>query len=90
MGHVRFVTPTKEVMKRVEVNDPASIFILGGHYNQGVAIQQDRTKAIKLYSRSANFGYSAAHNNLAGIYHEGGDMKIPSSTLRQQLWQDTK
>ena len=32
-------------------------------------------KAIELYVRAAELGCSKAHNNLAGAYHEGGDMK---------------
>jgi hypothetical protein len=36
--------------------------------------------AMELFARSANFGYSMAHNNLAG----GG------GGLGPRLWQDTK
>ena len=38
-------------------------------------IQLDRAKAIDLYARAAEIGYSKAHNNLAGVYHEGGNLK---------------
>jgi TPR repeat protein len=30
---------------------------------------------MELYGRAAELGCSKAHNNLAGIYHDGGDMK---------------
>jgi TPR repeat protein len=30
---------------------------------------------MELYARAANLGYKKAHNNLAYIYHEGGNMK---------------
>ena len=63
-------------MKRVEANDPASIFILGDHYYQGLnGFQRDQTKAIEHYVRAADLGFSKAHNRLGRIYHEGGNMK---------------
>ena len=67
---------TEMVMKRVEANDPASIFILGDHYYKGVAgIQQDRTKAKDLWNRAAELGHSNAHYYLAEVYFDEGDMK---------------
>ena len=66
----------EEMMRRVEANDAASIFMLAVSYHHGVrGFQQDHAKAIELYARAANLGDKEAHNNLAGIYHEGGDMK---------------
>jgi TPR repeat protein len=63
-------------MKRVEANDPASICMLGNFYQHGLrGLQQDRAKAITLWIRAADLGYSKAHNNLAGVYHEGGYLK---------------
>jgi TPR repeat protein len=38
-------------------------------------LQQDHSKALELYTRSANLGFNQAHNNLAGIYYEGGVLK---------------
>jgi TPR repeat protein len=65
-----------DMMKRVEANDAASIFILGDHYYQGIAgIQQDCTKAMELYYRSAELGYGKAHSYLAQIFRDEGDMK---------------
>jgi TPR repeat protein len=62
--------------KRVEANDPASIFILGDHYYHGGAgLQQDYAKAMELYARAAKLGYNKAHNNLGRIYADGGDWK---------------
>jgi TPR repeat protein len=64
------------MMRRVEANDAASIFMLAVSYHHGVrGFQQDHAKAIELYARAASLGDKEAHNNLAGIYHEGGDMK---------------
>jgi TPR repeat protein len=66
----------EEMMKRVEANDAASICLLGYYYYQGRAgVQQDHAKAMELYVRAANLGYTKAHNNLGGIYHERGNMK---------------
>jgi TPR repeat protein len=66
----------KELMKRVEVDDPASICVLARFYCYGLrGLQQDRAKAIELYAKAANLGDKEAHYNLAGVYHEGGDLK---------------
>ena len=63
-------------MKRVEANDSGAISSLASYYLHGVnGFQQDHTKAMELYVRAANIGYKKAHNNLAGVYYEGGDMK---------------
>jgi TPR repeat protein len=63
-------------MKRVEVNDAASIYVLAYCYYKGLnGVQQDQTKAMELYIRAANLGYKKAHNNLGGIYHDGGNLK---------------
>jgi TPR repeat protein len=62
-------------MKRVEVNDSESIYVLANYYFQGLNdIQQDQTKAIELFSRAANLGLGKAHWNLADIYYKGGDL----------------
>ena len=67
----------EELMKRAEANnDAAAKFVLGSHYYRGLGgLQQDHAKAMELYSRAAELGCSASHNNLAGVYHERGDMK---------------
>jgi TPR repeat protein len=66
----------EELMMRVEANDPISISVLGNHYHHGLrGFQQDHAKAIELYVRAANLGCSKAHSHLAGVYHEGGNMK---------------
>jgi TPR repeat protein len=63
-------------MKRVEANDAASICTLAGYYLHGIrGVEQDHTKAKELYTKAAELGSSEAHNNLGGIYHEGGNLK---------------
>jgi hypothetical protein len=66
----------EELMKRVDVNDAGAICMLATHYHLGRAgFQQDHAKAIELYARAADLGSSRAHNNLAGVYHQMGDLK---------------
>jgi TPR repeat protein len=67
----------EEIMKRVEANDAASIGVLGNHYHHGLrGFQQDHTKAMELYARAAELGFSSkAHVNFGMLYHEGGNMK---------------
>ena len=63
-------------MERVEAHDAASIYLLANSYQHGLrGVQQDQTRAIELYVRAANLGYSKAHYNMACLYHEGGDLK---------------
>jgi TPR repeat protein len=57
-------------MRRVEANDAASIKLLADSYYQGSnGVQQDQTKAMELYARSADLGCSDAHSQLGGIHH---------------------
>jgi TPR repeat protein len=66
----------EDIMKRAEANDPVSMSTLARkYYNGAVGVQQDRTKAIELFTRSAELGYSDAHYNLGVYYYEGGDKK---------------
>jgi TPR repeat protein len=66
----------KEIMKRVAVNDPGAMYLLGNHYEHGLrGLQQDQAKAIDLYARASELGYSKAHYQLGGVYHEGGNLK---------------
>ena len=66
----------EELMKRVEVNDAAAICVLAHCYFTGLnGVQQDQVKAMELYARAADLGYSKAHCNLAIHYHKGGCLK---------------
>jgi hypothetical protein len=65
-----------EIMKRVEANDAFSICMLGNCYHHGSnGVQQDQTKAMELYTRSAELGCRKAHSHLGSIYGEGGYLK---------------
>ena len=49
----------EEMMKRVEANDSASICMLANQYYHGRAgFQQDQTKAIELYVRAVDLGFT--------------------------------
>ena len=66
----------EEMMKRVEANDPASICMLADSYYHGrLGLQQDRTKAMELFTRAADLGFSRVHHNMADVYYKGGNLK---------------
>jgi TPR repeat protein len=66
----------KDLMKRVEANDAASIYLLADSYNNGLnGFHQDQEKAIELYARAAKLGSSKAQYNLGNEYRQGGNMK---------------
>jgi TPR repeat protein len=65
-----------ELMKRVEVKDPTSTYLLANSYYNGLnGLQQDHTKAKELYAKAADLGHSEAHFHLGNIYLEGGNLK---------------
>ena len=66
----------EDLMNRAAVNDAASINLLADSYYQGLyGLQRDRAKAIELYARAAEVGYSKAHSSLGVIYEGEGDLK---------------
>jgi TPR repeat protein len=66
----------EDLKKRVDVNNAGAIFMLGNLYEEGVrGVQQDYAKAMELYTRAADLGYSKAHHHLGNFYDEGGDLK---------------
>ena len=78
----------EELMKRVEVNDAAAICVLAHCYFTGLnGVQQDHVKAMELYARAADLGYSKAHYNPANIYG-AGSKKAKLSTMRPPLWEE--
>ena len=49
----------EQIMKRVEANDPASIYVLAGYYQEGRGgFQQDHSKAMELNVLAAELGFS--------------------------------
>ena len=66
----------EEVLKRVEANDPASICLLANIYYRGEGgLQQDQVKAMELFTKSAELGFSKAHYLLGHEYYQRGDLK---------------
>ena len=66
----------KGIRKRVEANDPALTLILAQHYRHGDSgLQQDRAKAMELYTKAAELGSTHAHFFLGQMYVEGGNVK---------------
>jgi TPR repeat protein len=50
--------------------------MLARHYYHGHGcFEQDHAKAIDLFNRSANLGFSKAHSHLGYLYREAGDLK---------------
>jgi TPR repeat protein len=66
----------QEMMRRVEASDAGAMCQLGNCYYHGqFSLSQDREKAMELYARAAELGYSKAHLALGNAYDEGGDLK---------------
>ena len=66
----------EEMMRRAAANDPASICLLANSYYQGLhGLQQDQARAMELYARAADLGYSKAHGSLGVIYEGAGNLK---------------
>ena len=59
-------------MKRVEVNDEKAIYSLGTFYRYGMnGMPQDYIKALELWHKAAELGYSTAYNAIGSAYEMG-------------------
>ena len=62
-------------MKRIEVGDAVAMYNLGCGYSQGsYGLPQDLEKALELYHRAAELGYTKAYNNIGNAYSNGRGM----------------
>ena len=62
----------KRLKKRIEAGDANAMFNLGVCYSNGsFGMPQNHDKALELYHRAGELGYSAAHNNIGNAYHFG-------------------
>ena len=62
----------EKMMKRVEANHAESMTQLGCSYAKGyLGLQQDWNKALELWTRAAELGWSTAHYTIGGAYYEG-------------------
>jgi hypothetical protein len=66
----------KELMKRIEAKDAGAMCQLANYYYIGInGLQQDGQKATELWKHAVEIGSSHAHNNLADMFCQGGDLK---------------
>jgi hypothetical protein len=71
-----YIDVVEELMKRVNVQDGGAMCELAKYYYHGLeGLQQDRTKAIELFTRAAKLGSSSAHHYLGVHYDKGGNLK---------------
>ena len=65
-----------EILKRVEAKDAGAIMVLADWYQFGIGgLQQDHAKAMGLWTRAAELGFTKAHFRIGETYRLGGDMK---------------
>jgi TPR repeat protein len=66
----------EEMMKRVHANDAGAMFAQGCYHSQGLCgLQQDRAKAMELWTQAARLGSRNAHYQVGVLFDQGGDMK---------------
>ena len=66
----------ENIMKRVDSIDTGAIDLLGTcYYNGLLGIHQDETKAIELWMRAAELGFSKSHNYLGMHYYHRKNSK---------------
>ncbi|MBL0375067.1 caspase family protein [Rhizobium sp. KVB221] len=51
--------------------DPEAMFELAKLYEKGIGVNQDFTKAVELYQKSADLGFADAINDLGFLYYQG-------------------
>ena len=74
-------TSTKEEKeryeKRIELNDPIAMYILGAHYDDGsLGLPQNHAKALELWHKAGKLGYAPAYNNIGACYHNGEGVEM--------------
>jgi hypothetical protein len=65
-----------ELTKRADANDASAMTALGSWYlHGGRGLQQDHARAMELYAKAAELGYSNANYDMGVKYNQQGDMK---------------
>ena len=60
----------------MEANDAGAMCLLANYYLDGRGgLQQDHARAMELYDRAADLGFSKAHCFRAPNHYQGGDLK---------------
>jgi len=67
----------KRMKKRIEAGDAEAMFNFGNYYRQGLYdFPQDYTKALELFHRAAELGFTAAYCNIGYAYKKGKGVEI--------------
>jgi len=63
--------------KLMEANDPIAIFSIGCDYQEGEnGYSQDYTKALELFHRAAELGFTEAYCSIGNVYENGRGVEI--------------
>ena len=66
----------EEIMRRVEGNDAGAMCVLGTDYYHGqLGLQQDRARAMELWTQAAKLDSSQAQYHLGVYYDDRGELK---------------
>lgn len=72
--------------KRVELNDPEAMFMLGQYYfDGGDGFQQDIDKALELFHRAAELGSIVAHSKVGELYCCGDGVQTNYKNAKYHL-----
>lgn len=70
--------------ERVEVGDAIAMFSLGCYYNSGeCGLPQDYDKALELWHRATNLGYTDAYYSIGNAYYSGRGVEVDKKKARQ-------
>ena len=69
--------------KRMEKDDPIAIHILGTYYSYGQhGFPQDYAKALELYHRAGELGYTEVYTNIGYAYKNGRGVEVDKSKAK--------
>ena len=67
----------KRYKKRMNAGDPIAVCNLGNYYRDGLyGLTQDHKKALELWHRAAELGYSKAYNGIGYAYYNGAGVEV--------------
>ena len=66
----------KRLNKRIEANDARAMYNKGCCYRDGTIHPQDFTKALELWHRASDLGYTEAYTNIGYAYEIGRDVEV--------------
>jgi len=69
--------------KRVELDDPIAIYNQGMYYREGTdGFPQDMNKALELFHRAVELGYSEAYTNIGVAHHNGQGVEVDKKKMK--------